>query len=367
MAFLIFRMPGSKHANVFLNRFSSDPTQPVGLVISPDKKKLYVADEEGGRLVVLDTSSLKVIRVVPLPHKPHRLAVTPDGRSLFVTSVASGIVDVMDARTYRMITNIPTGINPNWIAITPDGKKAYVSNEGNSFTGSITVIDAATNHAVINTITNVDIPEGMDIARDTGLLYLASQGGWTHHISEVNLPANLAPGALAQIESHTTSVGAFGGDPVFVIDTATDQVLRDQTISNLEVGVTLAVNPDGTKIYVARGNFRWRGPFKWWDLSRKARTPLGVIDTTVIGQPRKMRDIILNTSVSAVAITTDSKYALAGSGDKVFIVDTTTDRVVNQVRLPASAVGIAVGDDDWVYVTVPEKALLFAFSLKGLV
>jgi YVTN family beta-propeller protein len=371
---VIVQMPASKQATVFLNTFQMDLKQPrpVGLIISPDNKELYVADEEASRLVVLATSPLRVRHVVRLPDKPHRLAITPDGRTLFVTCIDSGVVYVVERSSYKIVARIPTGPKPYWITVTPDGKKAYVSNQGelladHVFTGSVSVIDAATNYAVINTISNVNFPEGMDIAKDTGRLYLASQGGWTHEISEMNIPDEWDADKVAQCKQYTADYGNWGGDPVFVIDTATDRVLPEQTISNMEVGVTLAVKPDGTKVYVARGNFNWRGPFKWSDFARKGRTPLGAIDTTFVGFPQKLPDVLLHTSVSCVAMTPDGKYVLAGNGNDIAIIDTTTDRVVNRVKLPSAANDITVGEDGWVYVTVPGKGLLFAFSLKGLV
>jgi YVTN family beta-propeller protein len=329
-------LPPSEQIHYLLKSSQTSSSKPKGLAISPDGKELYVADEEAAQLIVFMTSPLRIKHRIPLDIKPSRIALTPDGKKIFVTSVASGEVHVIDnTGVYKVITKIPNFVKPYWIVITPDGKKAFISNEGPVPKGSISIIDTAT-YQLLGTIEEVNCPEGLDIARDTKLLYVASQCGE-------------------------------GSDPVFVIDTETNTPLPNQKISGLAVGTTTAVKPDGTKVYVARGDYRWPGPFKWWDFSRKDRTPLGVVDTTVIGHPKIKTNIILDTSVSSLAMTTDGKYILASSGTNIAIIDTETDRVVNKVKLPALADGIAISPSNWVYVTIPEKGVLLAFALKGLV
>jgi len=305
------------------------------LVLNPDKTEIYVADQDAQQLVVFATSPLKKRHAIPLPDKPWQVAVTPDGGEIWISSIASGVVMVLDHATYQLIARLQTGVNPHWIAITPDGKKAYVSNEGPVPNGSISVIDVI-HHKIVRTIVGVNCPEGLDIAKDTKLLYVATQCGDQH-------------------------------DPVFVVSIITDEVLREQTIFDMAVGGALAVTPDGTKVYVARSNFRWLGPFPWWDFARRDRTPLGVIDVSFVGRPKVMGNIVLRTSVSCIAITRDGKYALVGNANDIAIINTETDKVVNTVRLSSAADGIAFGADDWVYVTVPQQGQLIVFSLKGLV
>jgi DNA-binding beta-propeller fold protein YncE len=335
LSLLLVRIPRSKQIAYLLHPKSADPTRPSGLVVSPDNTEIYVADEEAQQLVIFAASPLEKRHTISLPDKPWQIAVTPDGGEIWITSIVSGVVIVLDHATYKLIARFQTAVKPHWIVITPNGKKAYVGNEGPVPDGNISVIDVL-QHRPIRTIVDVNCPEGLDIAKDTKLLYVASQCGWQH-------------------------------DPVFVIDTTTDEVLRDQTIFDMAVGGAVAVTPDGTKVYVARSNFRWPGPFAWWDLSRTDRTPLGVIDVSFVGKPKIKGNVILKTSVSCIAITRDGKYALVGNGNDVTIISTRTDKFVNKVSLPSAANAIAVGVDDWVYVTVPQQGQLFAFSLKGLV
>jgi DNA-binding beta-propeller fold protein YncE len=332
---LLIRIPRSDQIRYLLNPKLDDPGKPAGLALSPDNTEIYVADEEAKKLVVFARSPLKKRHTISLPNKPWSVAVSPDGREIWISSIDSGAVMVLSHDTYQVISSLQTGEKPHWIAITPDGKKAYISNEGPVPNGNISVIDAV-KHRVVRSIDRVNCPEGLDIAKDTKLLYVATQCGWQH-------------------------------DPVFVIDTIKDEVLREQTVLDMAVGGAIAVTPDGTKAYVARSNFRWPGPFPWWDFRRQDRTPLGIIDLERVGKPKAKIPLILRTSVSCIAVTRDGKYVLVGNSNEVTIINTETDKVVNRVSLPAAANAIVVGPDDWVYVTVPQEGQLFAFSLKGLV
>lgn len=332
---LLIRLPRSDQIRYLLHPKLDGPGKPAGLALSPDNTEIYVADQEARQLVVFARSPLKKRHTISLPNKPWCVAVSPDGREIWISSIDSGTVTILSHDTYQVISSLQTGEKPHWIVITPDGKKAYVSNEGPVPNGNISVIDAV-EHRVVRTIDGVNCPEGLDIAKDTKLLYVATQCGWQH-------------------------------DPVFVIDTVKDEVLPEQTVFDMAVGGAIAVTPDGTKAYVARSNFRWPGPFPWWDFHRENRTPLGIIDLERVGQPKANIPLILRTSVSCIAMTRDGKYVLVGNSDEVTIINTETDKVVNRVRLRAAANAIVIGPDDWVYVTVPQDGQLFVFSLKGLV
>lgn len=59
---------------------------PFGLAITPDQKRLYVAESGVNAIGVIDIPSLKVIGHIPSGWFPSKLEVTPDGKTLVVSN-----------------------------------------------------------------------------------------------------------------------------------------------------------------------------------------------------------------------------------------------------------------------------------------
>ncbi len=59
---------------------------PFGLAVSPDEKKLFVAEAGINAVGVIDLPSLKVVGHIPVGWFPSRIKVTPDGKYLVVTN-----------------------------------------------------------------------------------------------------------------------------------------------------------------------------------------------------------------------------------------------------------------------------------------
>ena len=59
---------------------------PFGLAVSPDQKRLFVAESGINAIGVIDIPSLKVIGHIPAGWFPSKIEVTPDGKSLIVAN-----------------------------------------------------------------------------------------------------------------------------------------------------------------------------------------------------------------------------------------------------------------------------------------
>jgi YVTN family beta-propeller protein len=93
--------------------------------------------------------------------KPKGVEVSPDGKKVFVANGATHQVTVIDTQTHEVIATIPVGRRPWGLALTHDGKKAYVAN---GVSNDVSVIDTAT-HKVIASIAAGKMPWGIAIAR----------------------------------------------------------------------------------------------------------------------------------------------------------------------------------------------------------
>jgi len=307
------------------------------ILITPDGRDIYYADESHGKIVVIENipdagAGLKTKDVIDLNRSgsaahPQRLALNPDSNAIYVTDPLSDEIVVLDrAHNNTIDRRLPVGRLPRSIVFTPNGDKAYVSNEGPIPQGSISVIDAR-KHRIVGTIKGVNTPEGLAIDPGNHRVYVASQSG-------------------------------YGEDPVFVIDTVDDTVLEEETIEKMAVGVAIAVSSKHKKLYVARGDFRFSD-----SATGQAGSPLSIID---LESRTELRTHVLQTSVNLAVLTPDEDYVLVGNGEQISIVDTSSDLVVKSFRFAGAPLGIAVSGENAVYVLLPDLQVKL-LGLSGLV
>jgi YVTN family beta-propeller protein len=81
--------------------------------------KVYVADEEGDTVTVLDATSFARLATIPVGREPHNVQVSPDGRFAFVTNTYANTVSVIEVAGPKVIATVPVGKGPNGISVTP--------------------------------------------------------------------------------------------------------------------------------------------------------------------------------------------------------------------------------------------------------
>jgi PQQ-dependent catabolism-associated beta-propeller protein len=86
--------------------------KPVGLVLSPDEKTLYVATGRGNSVAVIDVASAKVVTHVPTGQRVWGIAITHDGRKVYAANSLSNTISVIDTKTKRVVKTIETEDGP---------------------------------------------------------------------------------------------------------------------------------------------------------------------------------------------------------------------------------------------------------------
>ena len=173
--------------------FSTDikvGSSPSGLALSPDGNRLYVANTGSGTVSVITTDTYKLIdtntgasgiQSISVGSSPSALTLTPDGKRLYVANSSDNTVSVIDTSTNRLIDTNPNvtgtqsiavGSSPSALASGPDGR-LYVAN-----TGSNTVSVINTSYSVTNTIAVGSQPASVALGAD-GRLYVANTGSST--------------------------------------------------------------------------------------------------------------------------------------------------------------------------------------------
>jgi YVTN family beta-propeller protein len=100
---------------------------PVGVAISADGSRAYVALSAANVVAVVDLESRQVLNQIEVGRWPRYLALTPDGTRLAVACSGDGGVAVVDNVAGKMLYQEEfRGINIGQVDISADGKYAYV-------------------------------------------------------------------------------------------------------------------------------------------------------------------------------------------------------------------------------------------------
>jgi len=182
----------------------------------------YLGDAEGGTLVRLRSSDLRVVETVHVGDGAHSIAVSPDGDRIWVTCSQSNEIYVLgytlsgNLEVREIIDLGTTDVQPLGIALTPDGRTAYVAFY---LTGQIGVFD-----------TETYARETIDVGGDPGFVLVTPDGAKVY----------------AVIEQEVRVVAIRTSDRTIVADIGFEgRDLQDAAIS-----------PDGLRLYVASRQMR---------------------------------------------------------------------------------------------------------------
>lgn len=113
---------------------------PQAVAVSPDGKRLYVADKTANCLVVLDPAAGKAIQEISIPNEPNGLALSADGRKLFVAERKAHAVAVIDTAAGKVSGRIPVGLWPIAVTLAESTQRLYTCNRGDD---SVSIVDLA--------------------------------------------------------------------------------------------------------------------------------------------------------------------------------------------------------------------------------
>jgi YVTN family beta-propeller protein len=169
------------------------------LAIDPRTDKLYYPHRADNRVVVLDTRTDEILKIIPVEGGPVGVAFTPDGEA-WIHSDYDGSVTVIDMATDEVVDRIETGgMGAGRMAVSPDGRYA-ASTHGD--TEDVAIIDTASREVVAS----VPLGQGPGFplfSPDSDKLYVMnSRGG---DVVVVDL------GSMAEEARYDVGVNPFGG------------------------------------------------------------------------------------------------------------------------------------------------------------
>jgi YVTN family beta-propeller protein len=211
----------------------------VGAAFSPDGRRAYVSAGGNNKIRTFDVAADRLTETAPiaLPTTnpagvkvnlyPTDLALTPDGKRLVVADSVADAATVVDIATGTSQT-VAVGHAPYGVAVTPDGKSAYVSNQGGN---TLSVLDISGAAPVVRTTVTVGVhPNRVLLDASRHLLYVAN--GDSDEISVVDTARNtvvrtidLAPYRGAQVGSNPDALAlSADGETLYVANSGNNDV-----------------------------------------------------------------------------------------------------------------------------------------------
>ncbi|HEY2805519.1 MAG TPA: YncE family protein, partial [Gemmatimonadales bacterium] len=127
-------------------RDSSGTRYPAGIAVSPRGDRLYVAENLGDSLAVIDLASGRVVQRLATGRYPYAVVATSEG-SVFVSNWNGNSVSVFHTTGDRLMaaTDWPAGRHPSAMLLNADGTRLYVASGS---TDLVSVIDTRTGNVV---------------------------------------------------------------------------------------------------------------------------------------------------------------------------------------------------------------------------
>ncbi len=287
---------------------------------NPDRKKFYVCMQPCNKVAVFDAETRVIMRYIDVGNGnggPHQVRITPDGKYWCIVFYQGNILQIFRTSDDTEVGSITLnqGISANWntVSFTSDSKMAFVSNL--SSPGFISVVDL-TAMAESLLVGGMNNPHGTAVSNDDSTLYVTSQIGnvlYKIHLKDTQNPWSIDPVSLGNPP---------GLDPHEII-----------------------ISPDGAKYFIS---CQKSNEVRMYNISTdqlQAIIPVGVKPQEFsFSEKRKW----LFVSCTEDSVSSGNSPTQKGS---VYIIDYTTNTVVNHLYPGFQPHGIAVDDDhDVVYV-----------------
>src|SRR5436190_3512463 len=226
-------------------------------------ERLYVSDETGGDVVIVDPQRESVVARIAVGKRPRGIQLSSDHQRLYVALSGSPIagpnvdesklpppdrrydgIGVVDLKLQKLIDTYPSGADPEAFALSHDGKVLYVSNED---VGKLSAVDL-TRGTVRATVAVGSEPEGVAVSHDDRIVYVTCETSNSLYVIDAHTMH-----VLAQIPTEKRPRGIFLGRQ------------SHRGYATDEFGAALTVfSTDDYQVAQRRGSRSEAAPGAWW-------------------------------------------------------------------------------------------------------
>lgn len=119
--------------------------KPIDVIRPPGQNLMYVADQGVHGVFVIDPEAWKQLEFIPTGRGAHGIMLSHDKKRLYVSNRLEGTISVLDIATRKILETWETGASPDMGQLSPDGKQFWISSRYHS---DIRVIDTASGKVI---------------------------------------------------------------------------------------------------------------------------------------------------------------------------------------------------------------------------
>jgi YVTN family beta-propeller protein len=256
-----------------LGAVAAVPAQPAG------GERLYISDERGGDVVIVDAQSASVVARVAVGKRPRGIQVSPDYKRVYVAlsgSPSAGPnvdesklpppdhrfdgIGVVDLDTQTLIKTYQSGEDPETFALSADGRTLYVSNEDSA---GLSAVDL--HKGVVTRTARVGTePEGVAVSADDRKVYVACETANSVYVVDAasmqvlaQVPTGKRPRAILLLAAaHRGYVTSEFSAAVTVFSTDDYKVLKTIALGDPDKVRPMGIaSVDGRHLYVTTGRY----------------------------------------------------------------------------------------------------------------
>jgi DNA-binding beta-propeller fold protein YncE len=226
--------------------------EPHHLALSPDGKSLLVGDTVGNEMFFFDPATAALQKRLPVAD-PYQLGFSPNGKFLVVNGLARNQIDVYDAATMQLLKRFPMASMPSHLDYSPDSSRVFVSLQGTDSLVAIDLnkLDVLWKVKIGSTPAGVLWHNGKVLVADMGTDYVAVADPADGHVVERIHTGRGAHNLFLSPDRKIIWVNNRVGGTTTSVDAATLAVTRTYHIPGGPDDIAFA--PDG-KLWITR---RW--------------------------------------------------------------------------------------------------------------
>lgn len=259
-----------------------------GIAATRGGDRLYVAVEDGPKVVAIDTVSSKILWSVPVGDTPHHVALSGDGRFLYVCIFSSDRLDIVDIEKRAVVGSVRVGLGPHNVYTSADGKRIY---SGQIHQDNVSIVDTTT-QTVIKQIPMGEKVRPLAFTKGETTMYvqLSRLHGFvavdmaTDRRQTIQLPPLKQAAPISWPYNVVHGIAVSPDDKYVFADSALDNFVAVYTIPDHKLVTTIPVgdNPnwmsfsaDGRLLYVSNRGDNNVSVISVADLKEITRVPVG--------------------------------------------------------------------------------------------